>query len=140
VPFQLCRIDFDKAAQAQLNVVSNAYKYSGKNSPVKILYVPPAASSNLEMAGITVQDSGIGMSPAEQQRVFERFYRANHKTTVAGSGLGMAIVKEIMLLHGGEVVIKSAHGQGTAVTLMFPIDNSASIAAVPALLAEPELT
>jgi signal transduction histidine kinase len=80
------------------------------------------------------------MSPGKQQRVFERFYRANHKTTVAGSGLGMAIVKEIMLLHGGEVVIKSAHGQGTAVTLMFPIDNSASIAAVPALLAEPELT
>lgn len=139
VPSQFCRIDFDKAAQALLNVISNAYKYSGKNSSVKILYVPPAASNNLEMAGITVQDSGIGMSPAEQQRVFERFYRVNHKTTVAGSGLGMAIVKEIMLLHGGEVVINSAHGQGTAVTLMFPIDKAAPITPPPALLAQPEL-
>jgi signal transduction histidine kinase len=139
VPSQLCRIDFDKAAQALLNVISNAYKYSGKDSPVQILYVPPAASNNQEMAGITVQDAGIGMSLAEQQRVFERFYRVNHKTSVAGSGLGMAIVKEIMLLHGGEVIIKSAHGQGTAVTLMFPIEKPEPVTAAPGLLAEPHL-
>jgi signal transduction histidine kinase len=136
VPPQLCRIDFDKAAQALLNVISNAYKYSDKTSPVNILYVPPTASNNQDMAGITVQDSGIGMSQAEQQRVFERFYRVNQKTAVAGSGLGMAIVKEIMMLHGGEVVIKSVYGQGTAVTLMFPLDRQ--LPPPPALLAEPE--
>lgn len=136
VPPQLCRIDFDKAAQALLNVISNAYKYSDKTSPVNILYVPPTASNNQDMAGITVQDSGIGMSQAEQQRVFERFYRVNQKTAVAGSGLGMAIVKEIMMLHGGEVVIKSVYGQGTAVTLLFPIDRPLTLP--PALLAEPD--
>jgi signal transduction histidine kinase len=136
VPPQLCRIDFDKAAQALLNVISNAYKYSDKTSPVNILYVPPTASNNQDMAGITVQDSGIGMSQAEQQRVFERFYRVNQKTAVAGSGLGMAIVKEIMMLHGGEVVIKSVYGQGTAVTLLFPIDRPLPLP--PALLAEPD--
>lgn len=139
VPSQHCQIDFDKAAQALVNVISNAYKYSDKKSPVKILYVPPVASNNLQMAGITVQDSGIGMSLAEQQRVFERFYRVNQKTSVAGSGLGMAIVKEIMLLHGGEVIINSVYGQGTAVTLMFPIAKPAPVEVAPALLAGPEL-
>lgn len=120
VPSQPCQIDFDKAAQALLNVITNAYKYSDKIDPVNILYASPVIINNQEMAGITVQDSGIGMSQAEQEKIFERFYRANQKSTVMGSGLGMAIVKEIMTMHGGNVVIKSVRGQGTAVTLLFP--------------------
>ena len=117
---QHCRIDFNKASQALLNVLSNAFKYSDKTSAVHICTVAPAVVNQQEMAGITVQDFGIGMKQADQQRVFERFYRAKQTSNVTGSGLGMAIVKEIMTLHGGEVIINSVYGQGTAVTLLFP--------------------
>lgn len=138
VPSLPCRIDADKAAQALLNVISNAYKYSGPSSRVDILYAPPVVINQRKMAGITVRDFGMGMREAELQRVFERFYRANQKSTAVGSGLGMAIVKEIMSLHGGEVVIKSIYGQGTSVTLLFPMDEAAPVTAVPALRGEPE--
>lgn len=135
VPSRHCQIDFDKASQALLNVISNAYKYSSKTSAVHIAYVSPEASNHQDMAGITVQDSGIGMTLPEQQKIYERFYRVNQNTTVAGSGLGMAIVKEIMTQHSGEVVIKSAHGQGTCVTLLFPTTVPMQHALTPTLVA-----
>jgi signal transduction histidine kinase len=135
LPSIYCRIDFDKAAQALLNVISNAYKYSGKTSEVYIGFVPQTVVNHQEMAGITVQDSGIGMRQSDQQRVFERFFRANQNTPVSGTGLGMAIVKEIMTLHDGEIVVKSVYGQGTAVTLLFPISKQMKLPIAPALAA-----
>jgi signal transduction histidine kinase len=135
LPCRYCRIDFDKAAQALLNVISNAFKYSDKGSPVNISYATPTVINHQEMAGITVQDSGIGMHQADLQKVFDRFFRANQKTSVAGTGLGMAIVKEIMTLHDGEIVVKSVYGQGTAVTLLFPISKQMKLPIAPALAA-----
>lgn len=107
-----------------MNVITNAYKYSDKNSPVSIRYVKPVVVNNLEMAGITVQDQGIGMNQENLKKVFERFYRVNENVSAAGTGLGMAIVKEIMTKHEGEVLIKSIPGHGTAVTLLFPLFTS----------------
>ena len=55
-----------------------------------------------------------------RRRIFERFFRAEGKSTVAGTGLGMSIVKEILDIHGGRIDIVSAPGVGTAVTLWLP--------------------
>jgi signal transduction histidine kinase len=64
-----------------------------------------------------VADPGIGMEPHQLQRVFERFYRADHSGAVPGTGLGMSIVNEIVSLHQGDIDIESAPRRGTRVTL-----------------------
>jgi signal transduction histidine kinase len=64
------------------------------------------------------------MSPEQQERAFEPFYRADNKRDVVGSGLGLSIVKEIAELHGGSVQLESAPGAGTTVTLLVPAAQS----------------
>ena len=71
---------------------------------------------------IAVRDTGIGIPADEHQRIFERFYRGRHTPVgTTGTGLGLTIVKESMALHGGEVMVESAVGQGSTFTLCFPL-------------------
>jgi signal transduction histidine kinase/HAMP domain-containing protein len=116
------RADRHKLAQALGNVLSNAYKYSPKDSVVRLEFVLPARPEDGATArvGIRITDGGIGMTPAQLSRVFERFYRADASGKVPGTGLGMSIVKEIIELHGGNVELESQIGIGTAVTLWLP--------------------
>ena len=116
-----CRVDVGKAKQVLLNVISNAYKYSPAGAAVTISMRPAthSADGTKSWVGLAVSDEGIGMSPSQLERVFERFYRADTSGTVLGTGLGMSIVKEIMDLHGGWVAVESTQGTGTSVTLMF---------------------
>jgi PAS domain S-box-containing protein len=110
--------DRKKAIQAMMNVLSNAFKYS-TTGPVGI-----SIEQVLGDVAIRVTDKGIGMTPAQAQRVGERFYRADTSGKVSGTGLGMSIVTEIMALHRGRVDIHSEPGSGTTVTLMFPLANT----------------
>ena len=114
--------DHKKTYQAILNVLSNAYKYSAYGDEVSIELIQPSAAFNpgAGSIGIRITDCGIGMTPEQQARVFERFYRADTSGKVTGTGLGMSIVQEIVLLHGGEVRLESEYGKGTVVTLWFP--------------------
>lgn len=107
--------DQKKAQMAMLNVLSNAYKYSAPDQPVRI-----AVQSLPGEVMVCVSDQGVGMSPDQAVRVGERFYRADCSGKVPGTGLGMSIVKEIMALHYGRMEIVSAPGQGTRVRLIFP--------------------
>lgn len=68
-----------------------------------------------------VTDHGIGMSPEQLARIFERFYRADPSGSIPGTGLGMSLVKEIVELQGGRVDIASTPGRGTTVTLWLPL-------------------
>ena len=70
--------------------------------------------------GVRVEDRGPGMDEETQRRLFERFYRAESAAPIAGTGLGMSIVKEILDIHGSRIEIDSAPGRGTAVTLWLP--------------------
>ena len=112
--------DSGKLRQALLNVLSNAFKYSPSGGDVRVQLTETASPSGQRLVCLRVTDSGIGMSPPQVERVFERFYRADPSGKLPGSGLGMSIVKEIMALHQGEVVIESALGVGTTVSLMLP--------------------
>ena len=67
--------------------------------------------------GLVIADQGVGMSPEQVGRIFDRFYRADTSGSIAGTGLGMSIVKEIMAVHGGTVDVASRPGQGTRVCL-----------------------
>lgn len=123
------RADRDKLQQAVLNVVSNAYKYSPGGGSVQVRCV---LEHNTRRAGIEISDQGMGMTPEQLARLFERFYRADTSGAIPGTGLGMSIVKEIVELHGGQVEVRSTAGQGSTVTLWMPLWNP-SAASEPAL-------
>jgi len=108
--------DRRKLAQVLGNVVSNAYKYSPNGGEVRIGY-PVAVHDGVPWCGVEVSDQGLGMAPAELERCFERFYRADTSGKIPGTGLGLCIVKEIMDLHGGRIDIQSTPGEGTTVTV-----------------------
>ena len=121
----LVRADPAKLRQAINNVLSNAYKYSPENSTISIDFATKTIGDQL-MAGVSISDQGIGMTPEQISRVFERFYRADTSGKVPGTGLGMSIVKEIIDIHQGMVDIQSSLGHGTTVTIWVPIQRSPS--------------
>ncbi|MDT7837331.1 PAS domain S-box protein [Aquabacterium sp. OR-4] len=113
-------VDSEKTRQALLNVLSNAYKYSPQGGAIEVS-VLKGERLGRPAVGIQVRDQGIGMTPAQLQRVCERFYRADPSGNIPGTGLGMSLVKEIVELQGGEVQIDSELGAGTRVTLWLPL-------------------
>lgn len=111
--------DREKLSLAVTNVLSNAYKYSPEGGDITLDLVWRDRSGRLE-CGIRVTDHGIGMTPQELEKLFDRFFRADTSGKIPGTGLGMTIVKEIVELHGGQVGVSSEHGVGTTVTLWLP--------------------
>ena len=76
---------------------------------------------------ISVKDTGIGIAPADQARLFERFYRVKRRETVdtfRGSGLGLAIVKSIAQWHRGRVWVESQIGEGATFYILIPFESS----------------
>ena len=113
--------DAAKLRQALSNVLGNAVKYSPEGGAIKIR-CSASDRDGKHFIGIAVTDHGIGMRPDQVARVGERFYRADTSGKIPGTGLGMAIVKEIIELHGGGFTVVSAIGAGTTVTLWLPAE------------------
>lgn len=115
--------DASKLKQALTNVLTNAYKYSSARADnvVAVDVVTATSTHGVAQVGIRVSDTGLGMTPEQTHKMFERFYRADTSGSVPGTGLGMSIVKEIIDLHQGEIRVDSVLGQGTCVTLYLPI-------------------
>lgn len=111
--------DREKLSLAITNVLSNAYKYSPDGGEIALDLVWRDRAGKLE-CGIRITDQGLGMTPEELGKVFDRFFRADTSGKIPGTGLGMTIVKEIVELHGGQVGLASEHGVGTTVTLWLP--------------------
>jgi signal transduction histidine kinase len=72
-------------------------------------------------AVVQVQDHGIGMTPEQLEKAFDRFYRADTSGNIPGTGLGLSLVKEIADLHQGRVEMSSEFGKGTRVSLWIPL-------------------
>ena len=108
-------LDRVKMRQALANVLSNAYKFSRPDAPVSV-----EAFRDGSRVGIRVSDRGIGMSQGDLSSLFERFWRAEGAREIPGSGLGMALTREIVRFHGGTIEVQSAPGEGTQVTLWLP--------------------
>lgn len=103
------------------NLVENAIAYSPSGSHVGIGAQLRVASEGRTVE-ISVSDSGIGIAPADQERIFERFYRvdAGRSRATGGTGLGLAIVKHIVHNHGGRISLWSKPGVGSTFTLHLP--------------------
>ena len=113
-------VDPEKTMQALLNVLSNAFKYSPGGGDIE-LSTELREEGAQRHVGIRVRDHGLGMSPEQVGRIFERFWRADPSGAIPGTGLGMSLVKEITELQDGTVQVESVLGEGTSVTLWFPL-------------------
>jgi two-component system phosphate regulon sensor histidine kinase PhoR len=104
-------------AEALLNLLNNAHKYTG---PVKRIAVTAAREG--PTVTIRVSDNGPGIAPREQKRIFDKFYRARDplQRTIEGTGLGLAMVKHIVAAHGGKVGVQSELGKGATFTIALP--------------------
>jgi len=111
--------DADRRAIKQiiLNLISNALKFTPKGGAVTV--TAQAAGDVLELI---VTDSGVGIAPADLERLGRPFEQAGDaEQRAAGSGLGLSLVRAFAALHGGEMVIESAVGDGTVVTVRMPV-------------------
>lgn len=111
------QFDRRKLAQVLDNLMSNAVKYSPGGSAVNL-----RGQQKKDYFQVDVSDHGMGMTPEQTVKVFDKFYRADSSTTaVGGLGLGMAIAKAIVTSHGGEIWIQSQPGEGTTVSFTLPL-------------------
>jgi signal transduction histidine kinase len=115
------------------NLVDNAIKYGASGG-----WIGLSARASGSQVIVTVADRGIGIAPAEQDRIFEPFYRAADVVAaqMQGAGLGLSLVQRIVLAHGGRVSVKSAPGNGSAFTVQIP-EAAVDAAGEPAPLAPP---
>lgn len=99
------------------NLCDNAIKYNRQSGSVKISTVSEGGFSS-----VTVSDTGIGIAPEYQNRIFERFFRVDksHSKSSGGTGLGLSIVKHAVQYHHGKIELASAPGNGTSITVSFP--------------------
>ena len=123
LPPKVPKIKGDKQRLAVLfnNLIGNAIKYTPAGGKVTV-QVEVADQSVL----IAITDTGIGIAPDDQARVFEKFYRAadNAVQEIPGTGLGLALAREVARLHGGDIRLTSQLGQGTTFTIDLPVSLS----------------
>ncbi len=98
------------------NLCDNAIKYNKENGTVDII-----VSGTDKKISVIVRDTGIGIPPEHQSRVFERFYRVDksHSKKVGGTGLGLAIVKHGAMYHNADISLESTEGKGTSIKITF---------------------
>jgi signal transduction histidine kinase/DNA-binding response OmpR family regulator/HAMP domain-containing protein len=123
--------DPGRVRQIVANLLTNAHLYTPEGGTLHVGVEPDRA-----WVQIVVQDSGVGMSQEELERIFDRFYRAGNRSgSNPGTGLGLSIVKSLVDLHGGQIAVESEPGQGTVFRVRLPaavpgFDSPASLEAI----------
>lgn len=134
--------DPDRLAQILTNIVGNACKYTPVDGRIGVYtYVYEG------MMRVGVADSGIGIAPENQKKIFQRFYRVEDDPAVyevSGTGLGLAISLSLIQMHGGEIALESALGKGSIFTFSIPLAAGESIANIgespPHIITDPKVT
>jgi len=113
------RVDPEQLEKMVLNLLSNAVKFTGSGGIIDV-----SVGQDDGAALIVVRDSGVGISAADLPHIFDRFYQADTAATrrYEGTGIGLALVKELVELHGGEIGVVSTPGQGTTFTMRLPLN------------------
>jgi two-component system phosphate regulon sensor histidine kinase PhoR len=109
-------IDVARIEQVMLNLVHNAIKFTPPDGTITV-----RAYLRRNNVVVEVQDSGVGIPPEEQPRLFERFYKSDKARRSEGTGLGLAIAKNIILSHGGQISVESTPGEGSTFTFTLPL-------------------
>jgi signal transduction histidine kinase len=108
-------VDASRIDQVITNLVSNAVKY-GDGKPIAV-----TVQEDEGRAQIAVRDRGVGITPEERVHIFDRFVRAPRTAHIAGLGLGLFIVKEIVEAHDGAITVDGAPGEGSTFTVSLPL-------------------
>jgi signal transduction histidine kinase len=121
LPDALC--DITRARQILNHLLNNAIKFTLAGGCIAVSLNRDAEEGYLLL---TVADSGIGIPPAEQDKVFERFYRASNVAYIgaAGAGLGLHLARSLVELHGGRIWLESDVDHGATFYVTFPIADS----------------
>lgn len=109
--------DERRIRQVITNLLTNAVKFTASGAAIDVRVAPHGGSE----AELVVADSGIGIEAANLPHVFERFWRSPGSDGVAGRGIGLAIVKELVEAHGGTVSVESEPGRGSRFTVVLPL-------------------
>ncbi len=122
-----CTADERKVKQTLLNLLSNALKFTPDGGNIFVKAIP-----NGGLVEISVSDTGIGIAPDHQEKIFDEFYQAGGDYTGKreGTGLGLALTKNIVELHGGKIWVESEVGRGSTFTFSLPIRESVETVAV----------
>ncbi len=115
-------VDPERIAQVLRNLVSNAIAHTPAGGAVTL-----SAHADAHEVTVAVSDTGEGISPEHLPHVFDRFYRVDPSRTrqTGGAGLGLAIVRQLVLAHGGSVAVESKPGEGSVFTFTLPVDAPA---------------
>lgn len=120
------RFDHDKLERILFNLLSNAFKFTLPGGRIQLVVeeAHTIAADSRNWISIKVCDSGIGIPADKKEKVFETFYQAITPTHILnqGSGIGLSITKEFVIMHGGTISVDSEHGKGTTFTILLPLD------------------
>lgn len=114
-------VDYERVQHVVINLVHNGIKFTPAGG--SIVVSARVNETDTGFAVISVADSGIGIAPDDQARVFERFYKSDRSRTGGGTGLGLAIAKHTVLAHGGRIWVESIEGEGSTFSLTLPLDD-----------------
>lgn len=109
--------DPNRIKQVFVNILDNSFKYTEAGGTISV-----TAKAENGFVTITIADTGCGIPTADIPYVTEKFYKAN--ASVRGSGIGLAVVNEIVKRHNGTLSLNSIEGKGTTVTVVFPIQQT----------------
>jgi signal transduction histidine kinase len=112
-------VDRVRLRQVLANLVDNAIKYTPAGGHVQL-----HAVAEQDQAVVRVRDTGVGITPDELPRIWERLYRGDRSRTTRGLGLGLSLVKAIVEAHGGRVSVASVAGEGTVFEVRLPLDTA----------------
>jgi two-component system sensor histidine kinase BaeS len=114
----LVRADADRLHQALGNLLANAARYCRPGDEVSVV-----VRSEADKAVLEVVDSGPGIPADELPHVFDRLWRGRAAKQVAGSGIGLAVAREIVVAHSGTIAAISSEGTGTTITIRLPLSK-----------------
>ncbi|MEI7423292.1 MAG: two-component regulator propeller domain-containing protein [Prolixibacteraceae bacterium] len=130
----ITNFDEDKIAKIMNNLLSNALKFTGKGGKV-IVNISlvfdaedqenPNESDEKRMIEITVKDTGIGIEPSNIEKIFNRFFQVDQDNAQSGTGIGLALTKELVKLHNGKIFVKSKPGKSSKFTVQLPYEDLA---------------
>lgn len=132
------RFDADHMEKILLNLLSNSFKFTRPTDEIRVQITWESGNGLLEdQVGLIVEDSGIGIPREQQPFLFDRFYQVESglSRSYEGSGIGLALVKELVLLHKGSIEVTSEPEAGTRIKILFPVSLPDSKEAFPVLAA-----
>lgn len=128
----ITNFDEDKVAKIMNNLLSNAFKFTAKGGKITVNISlvfdnedPDSANESAEkrMVEIAVKDTGIGISESNLEKIFNRFFQVDQFSSQTGTGIGLALTKELVKLHNGKIFVTSKQGKSSKFTVQLPFDD-----------------